>query len=63
MLGRIPSSSDYHRWCLNSRRRARETGQSTRPYVHYASVLRRLAPDRSAGNGWRLVIQRALTDS
>ncbi len=60
VLRRIPSSTDYHKWCLNCRRRARDAGQSTRPYVHYASVLRLLAPDRSGGNGWRLIVQRVL---
>jgi len=59
-LGHIPSSSEYHEWILNRRRRARQMGQSTRPFVHYSSVMRLLAPDRFGGNGWRLVISRVL---
>lgn len=59
-IGRIPSSQEYHTWVINHRRRARDSGQSTRPFVHYSSVMRLLAADRSRGNGWRLVIARVL---
>ena len=57
-LGHIPSSSEYHRWIINRRARARSRGESTRPFVFYASVIRLLAPDRSGGNGWRIVTDR-----
>jgi hypothetical protein len=60
-LGHIPSSSEYHSWVINRRARMRATGGNARPYVHYASVMRLLAPDRSSGNGWRLVVTRVLT--
>jgi len=57
-LGHLPSSGEYHGWVLNRRAQARARGESTRPFAHYASVLRLLAPDRSSGNGWRLVVAR-----
>jgi hypothetical protein len=57
-IGRIPTSQDYHVWVMNSRRRARSSGQDTRPLVHYSSVMRLLAPDRMRGNGWQLVLSR-----
>jgi hypothetical protein len=57
-IGHIPSSTEYHRWVLARRVHARQTGEDVRPYAPQASVLRLLAPDRSAGNGWRLVINR-----
>lgn len=62
-LGRIPSSSEYHEWVINRRSRARDRGESTWPFVHHASVLRLLAPDRVKGNGWRLVISRIFGES
>jgi hypothetical protein len=62
-LGRVPSSSEYHGWVINRRTRARDRGESTRPFVHYASVLRLLARDRSGGNGWRLVVARVFEDN
>jgi hypothetical protein len=62
-IGHLPSSSEYHAWVLNRRARARACGASTRPYVHYASLMRLLAPDRSGGNGWRLVLRRVLDDT
>jgi hypothetical protein len=58
-LDHAPSSQEYHRWILNRRRRARTTGEDARPYVHYASIMRLLAPDRSCGDGWRLALSRA----
>lgn len=57
-LRHLPSSSEYHGWVLNRRAQARAGGESTRPFAHYASVLRLLAPERSSGNGWRLVTAR-----
>jgi hypothetical protein len=57
-LNHIPSSSQYHAWVLTRRARARAVGASTRPFVHYASVMRVLAPERKGGNGWRLVCNR-----
>ena len=61
-LGRIPSSYEYHEWVINRRSRARDRGASTRPFVLHASVLRLLAPDRSRGDGWRLVIARVFEE-
>lgn len=57
-LGHIPSSAEYHGWVINRRARGRTAGESTRPFVHYKSVLRLLAPDRSGGNGWQLARRR-----
>jgi hypothetical protein len=61
-LEHIPSSSQYHHWVLTRRARARSVGASTRPFVHYKSVLRLLAPDRTGGNGWRLACRRVFGD-
>lgn len=62
-LGHVPSSDEYHHWVINRRARARAAGTSTRPYVPYHSLMRLLAADRAHGNGWRLVVQRVLTNS
>jgi hypothetical protein len=56
-LGRIPSSHEYTEWVVNRRARARATG-ATHRIVKIDAVLRLLAPDRSGGNGWKLVIAR-----
>jgi hypothetical protein len=56
-LGHIPASSEYHAWVVNRRAHARQRGETSR-LVHYATVLRLLAPDRTGGNGWRLAISR-----
>jgi len=56
-VGRIPSSFVYLHWGINRRARARASGESCRIAGHQ-TVLRLLAPDRSKGNGWRLVVER-----
>jgi hypothetical protein len=62
-LGHTPSSTEYHYWVMNRRARARKVVGSVRPYAPYASVMRLLAPDCAHGNGWRLVVQRVVTDA
>ena len=62
-VGHIPSSGEFHWWVINRRARARQRGESTRPFAPYASVMRLVAPDRRGGNGWRLVVKRVFGDS
>jgi hypothetical protein len=55
VIGRIPSSWEYHTWGINRRARARARGEPCR-IATYITVLRVLAPDRSNRNGWGLVV-------
>jgi hypothetical protein len=54
VFGRIPSSWEYHQWIINRRRRARDSGQTTHPFVPYKRVLGLVASDRSGRDGWQL---------
>jgi hypothetical protein len=56
-VGHVPSSHEYHMWVIARRARARASGEHVR-IAHLSSVYRLIAPDRSGGNGWRLVISR-----
>lgn len=58
VIGRVPSSIEYHEWAIVRRRLARDSGQDPRPYVPYNAVLRLVAPDRGKGEGWQLVRRR-----
>jgi hypothetical protein len=57
----MPSSFENHRWVLSRRALAAQV-RAPGAFVHYKSVLRLLAPDRSSGNGWRLVVSRVFGD-
>ncbi len=61
-IGRIPSSSAYSEWYLNTRARARARGQQVR-IASNRRILAVLGPERGRRDGWKIVRRRVFGDA